>query len=74
MEKFLGRQSRLVTVPAVKNRAKNAWIRWGSIIAGSALLSTGLVLAVINDEQPVRGVGIAMSIIGTIGIGISYAF
>ncbi|MBR6942338.1 MAG: hypothetical protein IKH55_04560 [Fibrobacter sp.] len=61
-------------VPAVKNRAKNAWIRWGSIIAGSALLSTGLVLAVINDEQPVRGVGIAMSIIGTIGIGISYAF
>ena len=61
-------------VPAVKNRAKNAWIRWGSIIAGSALLSTGLVLAVINDEQPVRGVGIAMSVIGTICIGISYAF
>ena len=61
-------------VPAVKNRAASAWLRWGAIIGGSALLTTGIVLAAINDEQPARGVGIALSIIGSIGIGVGYAF
>lgn len=38
-------------VPAVKNRAASAWLRWGAIIGGSTLLTTGIVLAVVGNTE-----------------------
>ena len=38
-------------VPAVKNRAKNSWIRWGAIIGGGVLVTSGIVLAAIGNSD-----------------------
>ena len=38
-------------VPAVKNRAASAWLRWGAIGVGGMMLSTGIVLAVVGNTQ-----------------------
>jgi len=64
-------------VPAVKNTRALAWLHFGFLGVGGVLLSVGTVLAadVVGDGGSAkRGVGIALAIIGAVGMGVSFAF
>ena len=64
-------------VPAVKNTRALAWLHFGFLGVGGVLLSVGTVLAadVAGDGGSAkRGVGIALAIIGAVGMGVSFAF
>lgn len=66
-------------VPTPKNPSRNGWLRWGLIISGGTLLSTGVVLWADGYSDVSGGgtkstVGIALSIIGAIGIGAGFMF
>lgn len=64
-------------VPAVKNTRALVWLHFGFLGVGGVLLSVGTVLAadVAGDGGSTkRGVGIALAIIGAVGMGVSFAF
>lgn len=67
------------SVPSTNNPLRSGWLRWGAIIGGSALLTTGIVLWAngttdIEGGQTKSAVGIALSLIGAVGIGFGFMF